>query len=114
MDLFVSETFSMNLDKEDAVVVENLLIRSYSPGDEVKMAALINECHSHILDAERRRVRRRREGAEEDKRECGRGREGSARGREAEESAEEGEREIENVTVEVIGGEPVNGRKCLP
>ena len=46
VDIGFSEVFTRELRQEKAKVVEGLLIRPYSSGDEVKMAALANECYS--------------------------------------------------------------------
>lgn len=61
VDVFLSESFNMDLDEEDAVVVEGLIIRPYSPGDEVKMAILSNEFYSQVFDYGYIRPRRLRE-----------------------------------------------------
>jgi ribosomal protein S18 acetylase RimI-like enzyme/putative sterol carrier protein len=58
VDLFLSESFTKELREEKAKLVDGLMIRSYSPGDEVKMAALANECYSDMLAVGRVRARR--------------------------------------------------------
>jgi GNAT superfamily N-acetyltransferase/putative sterol carrier protein len=60
VDVFYSEDFTRELREEKAKVVDGLLIRSYSPGDEVKMAELANERYSTMLGEGRARARRRR------------------------------------------------------
>jgi putative sterol carrier protein len=60
VDVFYSEDFTRELREEKAKVVDGLLIRSYLPGDEVKMAALANECYSVMLGEGRARAKRRR------------------------------------------------------
>jgi len=60
VDVTPSESFTKELQKEKAKVVEGLVIRSYSPGDEVKMASLANECYSDVLNGKRVRAKRPR------------------------------------------------------
>jgi putative sterol carrier protein len=60
VDVFYSEDFTRELREEKAKVVDRLLIRSYSPGDEVKMAELANERYSAMLGEDRARAKRRR------------------------------------------------------
>jgi len=49
VDVIYGESFSKELQEEKAKVVDDLVIRSYAPGDEVKMAALANECCTNLL-----------------------------------------------------------------
>jgi GNAT superfamily N-acetyltransferase/putative sterol carrier protein len=60
VDVFYSEDFTRELREEKAKMVDGLLIRSYSPGDEVKMAALANEFYSVMLGEDRAKAKRRR------------------------------------------------------
>jgi len=60
VDVFFSESFTKELREEKAKMVDGLVFRSYSSGDEVKMAALANECYSGLLDMGRARARRPR------------------------------------------------------
>ncbi len=63
VDIICSESFNKELRGERAKVVDGLVIRSYSPGDEVKMAALANECYADLLIAGKVKARRLRPGS---------------------------------------------------
>ena len=58
VDIFPGESFTKDLREERAKIVDGLVVRSYLPGDEVKMAGLANEHCSDMLDVGRRRARR--------------------------------------------------------
>jgi GNAT superfamily N-acetyltransferase/putative sterol carrier protein/uncharacterized membrane protein len=60
VDVFYSEDFARELREEKAKEVDGLMIRSYSPGDEVKMAELANERYSAMMGEGRTRAKRRR------------------------------------------------------
>ena len=49
VDVMYSESFSKELYEEKAKIVDGLVIRSYAPGDEVKMTALVKECRADLL-----------------------------------------------------------------
>ena|GEM_PF-929560 len=59
VDVFYSEDFTRELREENAKVVDGLSIRSYMPGDEVRMAELANERYSAMLGEGRARAKRR-------------------------------------------------------
>ncbi len=60
VDVFYSEDFTRELREEEVKVVDGISIRSYVPGDEVKMAELANEFYSAMLGEGRARAKRRR------------------------------------------------------
>jgi putative sterol carrier protein/GNAT superfamily N-acetyltransferase len=60
VDTSLTEAFSKELREEKAKVIDGLVIRPYSPGDEVKMANLANECYSDLLGVGHKRARRMR------------------------------------------------------
>ncbi|MBM3237441.1 hypothetical protein FJZ31_14220 [Candidatus Poribacteria bacterium] len=60
VDTSLTEAFSKELREEKAKVIDGLVIRPYSPGDEMKMANLANECYSDLLGVGHKRARRMR------------------------------------------------------
>jgi len=58
VDISPGESFTKDLREEKAKMVDGLAVRSYSPGDEVKMAELENEHYLDTLFNGRRRARR--------------------------------------------------------
>jgi ribosomal protein S18 acetylase RimI-like enzyme/putative sterol carrier protein len=49
VDMSYLETFSIDLHEEKVEIPEDIIIRSYSPGDEIKMAELANEYYSSVI-----------------------------------------------------------------
>ena len=56
IDMSYLETFSIDLHEEKVEIPEDIVIRSYLPGDEIKMTQLANEYYSSVIGSGRKRA----------------------------------------------------------
>ncbi len=60
VDGLVTQQFTKTLRHEQTKVVEDLVVRSYKPGDEIAMASVLNAFYSEQVERRLRRAERRR------------------------------------------------------
>jgi GNAT superfamily N-acetyltransferase len=53
VDQYFMEAFNFDIREEKVNVPEDIILRSYSPGDEVKMAEFANKCYSNSINVKR-------------------------------------------------------------
>jgi ribosomal protein S18 acetylase RimI-like enzyme/putative sterol carrier protein len=59
VDQFLMETFNFSLREEIVNVPNDFVLRSYVPGDELRMAELANECYSNSIGVRRAKALRK-------------------------------------------------------